>query len=142
MSFDSLIYVPIYIDKPCNFIKPDIIPLLNLKNINNKFNLEYESHRENKIINTHKNTNPIGINFIEFNSNHNNSKKDKNRNNSAKNNNRNLRHSVKDISPNKEKNRGIDIIKNKEIKEKEIDIDRKKLYELDVSYNNSLFFYS
>ena len=43
VSFDSLISVPIYIDKPFIFIKPQTIPLLNLKNINNKFNLEYKS---------------------------------------------------------------------------------------------------
>ena len=43
VSFDSLISVPIYIDKPSNFIKPETIPLLNLKNINNKFNLEKAS---------------------------------------------------------------------------------------------------
>ena len=38
VSFDSLISVQIYIDKPFIFIKPETIPLLNLKNINNKFN--------------------------------------------------------------------------------------------------------
>ncbi len=42
-SIESLMYLPITLEKPNAFSKLTIIPSLNLKNINAKFNLEYNS---------------------------------------------------------------------------------------------------
>ena len=42
-SLDSSIFLPLTLDKPFAFIKPDHIPILNLKNINSQYNLEYGS---------------------------------------------------------------------------------------------------
>jgi len=45
-SMDSLMFLPITLEKPNFFLKPQAIPNLNLKNINNKFNMEYESPKK------------------------------------------------------------------------------------------------
>lgn len=50
-SVESLMFYPITLSKPALFEKPQIIPNLDLKDINKKFNLEYETARKsNKVI--------------------------------------------------------------------------------------------
>ncbi len=42
-SMDSLMYLPLTLEKPNIFLKPNVIPVLNFNGINSKFNLEYGS---------------------------------------------------------------------------------------------------
>ncbi len=44
-SMESLMYMPITLDKPMPYVKPQIIPVLDFTDINNKFNMEYDSCR-------------------------------------------------------------------------------------------------
>lgn len=45
-SMDSLMYLPITLTQPNSYTKPDVIPVLNLRNINNNYNLEYGSAKK------------------------------------------------------------------------------------------------
>jgi len=45
-SMDSLMYLPLTLTKPSSYTKPEVIPLLNLRDINNKYNLEYGSAKK------------------------------------------------------------------------------------------------
>jgi hypothetical protein len=77
-SMDSLMYLPITLDKPMPYVKPQVIPILDFTDINNNFNLEYDSgqksiHLNNNIINsTHNLKNSVNVNessssFFAFN---------------------------------------------------------------------------
>ncbi len=50
-SMDSLMYFPITLEKPFPYQKPEKIPILDFKDINSKFNLEYDSPRKSSIVN-------------------------------------------------------------------------------------------
>lgn len=69
-SMDSLMFLPITLEKPKKvFTKPEVIPVLDLKNINRKFNLEYGSPQKVIKYQTYSTDPNFHINKAEFNSN-------------------------------------------------------------------------
>lgn len=77
-SLDSIMFYPITIDKPTPYVKPNVIPILDFTDINDKYNMEYESGKKSvnyvdsfknnkNCANTNLTVNESSSSFIEFN---------------------------------------------------------------------------